>query len=251
MMYVAIYKNNEGKFGAVLVEADEQIQAVKRFEFNNPDSELISLEEELCFSYYKNKGMPVIKTDEIDSIYENIEKFVFCEESTDEIHSSKMIAKIKNQQELVAFKLRYSIKRNAMPLKSIENYPVFITAKVLPEKCVVKSVETLEDIQNNNASEVCSLYQKVKNKATDMQQFLYGDISFGNFVIKITDKNCDFIATLHNNSCDPIQIVFTDEYSDVDSINIDAWEELGVVSNRGGKRELEALINNRFSIVKE
>lgn len=69
MMYLAIYKNDEGiyknneKFGALLVEADERIQAVKRFELNNPDSELLSLDDKIWAPYYINNGMPVIRTD--------------------------------------------------------------------------------------------------------------------------------------------------------------------------------------------
>lgn len=63
MMYLAIYKNNEGKFGAVLVEADEWSQAVKRFELNNPDSELLSLDDKIWAPHYINNGMPVIRTD--------------------------------------------------------------------------------------------------------------------------------------------------------------------------------------------
>ena len=63
MIYLAIYKNNEGKFGAVLVEADELIQAVKRFELNNPDSELLSLDDKIWAPFYIESGMPVIKTD--------------------------------------------------------------------------------------------------------------------------------------------------------------------------------------------
>ena len=61
MIYLAIYKNNERKFGAVLVEADERIQAVKRFESNNPDLELISLDGKIYAPYYISNGMPVIK----------------------------------------------------------------------------------------------------------------------------------------------------------------------------------------------
>ena len=63
MMYLAIYKNNEGEFGAVLVEADEWSQAVKRFELNNPDSELLSLDDKIWAPHYINNGMPVIRTD--------------------------------------------------------------------------------------------------------------------------------------------------------------------------------------------
>ena len=63
MIYLAIYKNNEGKFGAVLVEADERSQAVKRFELNNPDSELLSLDDKIWAPYYIESGMPVIKPD--------------------------------------------------------------------------------------------------------------------------------------------------------------------------------------------
>lgn len=61
MIYLAIYKNNKGEFGAVLVEGDEQIQAVKRFESNNPDSELLDLNDKIWAPYYINNGMPVIK----------------------------------------------------------------------------------------------------------------------------------------------------------------------------------------------
>lgn len=63
MIYLAIYKNNEGKFGAVLVEADERRQAIKRFELNNPDLELLSLNDKICALFYIESGMPVIKTD--------------------------------------------------------------------------------------------------------------------------------------------------------------------------------------------
>lgn len=62
-MYLAIYKNNEGKFGAVLIEADERIQAVKSFESNNPDSELLDLNDKIWAPYYIDNGMPVIRTD--------------------------------------------------------------------------------------------------------------------------------------------------------------------------------------------
>lgn len=70
MMYLAIYKNNEGKFGAVLVEADERSQAVKSFELNNPDSGLLSLDDKIYAPYYINNGMSVIKTDkEVNMTY--------------------------------------------------------------------------------------------------------------------------------------------------------------------------------------
>lgn len=61
MIYLAIYKNNKGEFGAALVEGDERIQAVKRFESNNPDSELLDLNDKIWAPYYINNGMPVIK----------------------------------------------------------------------------------------------------------------------------------------------------------------------------------------------
>lgn len=61
MIYLAIYKNNKGEFGAVLVEADERIQAVKKFESNNPDSELLDLNDKIWAPYYIDSGIPVIK----------------------------------------------------------------------------------------------------------------------------------------------------------------------------------------------
>lgn len=70
MIYLAIYKNNKGKFGAVLVEADERSQAVKRFELNNPDLELLSLDDKIYAPYYIDNGMSVIKTDkEVNMTY--------------------------------------------------------------------------------------------------------------------------------------------------------------------------------------